>query len=198
MMSDAPGFVEFRIEKHESRVEETELGTLIFTSRVEEGQWTFTVRALDPMGRRFLGSGHRIVMEPLSYGSEPTVVAAFNQGMVVVRELSDADYRVRFTPNSTRHSLVATSRAAFASGPSTGPQVATRRRYRTDDPRVRLEVEEDAVGAAIDIYAETFSGGNMVVVLRGQKHGVSLRPDKGVWSGRLDVGIQVGDDLYVE
>jgi len=198
MINDAPGFVEFRIEKHESRVEETELGTLIFTSRVEDGRWTFTMRALDPTGRRFLGSGHRIVMEPLSYGSEPTVVAAFNQGMVVIRDLSDAAYRVRFTPNSTRHSLMATSRAAFASSPSTGPKVTTRRRYRTDDPRVRLEVEEDAVGTAIDVYAEKFSGSNVVVVLRGQKHGVALRPDKGVWSGRLEVGTQVGDDLYVE
>jgi hypothetical protein len=198
MINNPPGFVEFRIDRHESRVEQTELGTLIATSRVEDGQWTLTIRALDPMGRRFLGGGHRILMEPLSYDDESTVVAAFDRGMVVIRDLSSASYRVRFTPNSTRHSFTATSRAAFASRPSTERQGTTRRRYRTADPSVRLEVEEDAIGAAIDVYAEKSSDSNVVVVLRGQKYGVALQPDKGVWRGRLDVGTQFGDDLYVE
>ena len=46
--------------------------------------------------------------------------------------------------------------------------------------------------------AEKSSDSNVVVVLRGQKYRVALQPDKGVWRGRLDVGTQFGDDLYVE
>jgi hypothetical protein len=198
MVTDTPDFAEFRLEPRENRVERTELGTFIVASHVDEhGQWTATIRALDRTGSRFLGGGHRVLLEPLSYADEPAVVARLLQGKVVLRDLSDIAYRVHFTPHSSKQRVVGTSRAAFRSPSESGRHDIGPRWYRAADPAIRLRVKEDATGATIDVYVDGSSHHDLVLVLRGQKHRLSLQPDEESLHGVLQVGYHIGDDLYV-
>ncbi len=198
MTDDSPSFVEFRLEPRENRVEHTELGTLIVTPRVNNaGFWTATIRALDLTGGRFLGGGHRVLLEPLSNTPEPAIVARLVQGKVVVRDLTEVAHRLRFTPHSREEAIGGASRAAFRARSSSGRRNNRPRWYRAADPAIRLRVEDDGTGSTVDVYVERSSGLELVVVLRGQKHRVALHPDGERWHGSLQVGYQVGDDLYV-
>ena len=200
VISDIPAFAEFRLEPQENRVEQTELGTIIVASRVDgDGQWTATIRVLKQTGERFLGGGHRLLLEPLGHPKEPAVVARLIQGKVVVRDLFRVTHRVRFTPHSSGTQRVAgASRAAFRPGPRSARQGVEPRWYRAPDPAIRLRVEEDSTGTSLDVYVNDSSERNdVVLVLRGRKYRMSLQPHEGILHGTLQIGYQVGNDLYV-
>jgi len=199
MIDGSPPFVEFRLEPRENRVEHTELGTIVVSSRVDDVNiWTATIRALDPSGARFLGGGHHVLLEPLGNTPEPSIVARLTQSRVVIRDLSNMAYRVRFTPRSSQQAVAGASRAAFGPSASSGWRSDRTRWYRAAaDPRVQLRVQEDGPGSTVDVYVDRSSVLEIVIVLRGQKHRVTLSSDGERLHGSLEVGYPVGDDLYV-
>jgi hypothetical protein len=199
MISGTPAFAEFRLEPLENKVLQTELGTLIVASRVDgDGRWTATIRALDTTGSRFLGGGHRILLQPLGNAHEPAVVGRLLQGKVVLRGLSGVPHRVRFTPHSSSYQRVTvSSRAALSPLSRSSQRDAGPRWYRAPDPAIRLRVEEDSTGTTIDVYASASSDRDVVLVVRGHKYRLSLQPNEEHLHGVLQVGYQIGDDLYI-